>query len=247
MLKPFLTVAALAIVAIAPYAANAAENTGTTVRKILVEPTTVDKIPGKGKKTQFLLKDPERTDTAAADDLTTGTTVLPIVKDPEPADVAPEAADAGPVDDEPKTPTLVQDPEPTEEPADTESLAETEIAPEPTPAEKPSTVVRSPNDLYRLLIARGYQVDVLHRDYYGDYVFLVTPSRGAHGYLLVVDGHRGKVIDKRTIRLADYGFGYGQVSGHGDAYTPVRRHYRYAAADNCDTGYRVSRRTYVGY
>jgi hypothetical protein len=170
---------------------------------------------------------------------------LPIIKTPE----GTPSADAGADDAQPADPVEAADANPPQEPAaiaapadDTSGAADPvasagddqpdEAAP---PAAKPApTGINSPSDLYATLTGRGYGVEVLRRDYNGNLVFLVTvPGRANDAYLLVVDRQYGKVLVRREINLAAYGYGKVEVY-HAPAYS---QSYRDDRSDEAETGY----------
>ena len=179
-------------------------------------------------------------------DQPTKTEVQPLIFVPEgtPSADAGAQAPADPVDSADATPP--QDPAPIDQPADTASgaadqdaTATDSVADDATPADsEPAPAgVHNPRGLYTLLTDRGYDVEIVKRHDDGNLVFLVTEAgHDQDGLLLLVDGHYGKVLVRKSIALADYGYArheprYPAVSYRTDSYN----------SDNCDygdTGYR---------
>jgi hypothetical protein len=101
--------------------------------------------------------------------------------------------------------------------------------PDATPAAKPA--IQNPQDLYSVLLAHGYGVDILKNDAQGNLVFYVTaPGNPKEADLLLVDATYGKVKERKHI-LA---YGYEQPKTYASRYAPA-----YASEDNCeqDAGY----------
>jgi hypothetical protein len=93
-----------------------------------------------------------------------------------------------------------------------------------TPAAVPA--VQSPTDLYSLLTGRGYGVEVLKRDQYGNLVYYVTiPGQPREADLLLVDGTYGKVLQRKHIAA----YGYDHPASYAPSYTAA-----YAGEANCD-------------
>ena len=94
------------------------------------------------------------------------------------------------------------------------------IAPTAAPA------VQSPSDLYSLLTGRGYGVEILKRDQYGNLVFYVTvPGQSQEADLLLVDGTYGKVLDRKHIAA----YGYDHPASYAPSYAAA-----YAGDANCN-------------
>ncbi|MEO8669109.1 MAG: hypothetical protein ABI399_11375, partial [Bauldia sp.] len=73
--------------------------------------------------------------------------------------------------------------------------------------------VDSPDSLIVLLKSKGYEVEVASREKDGDCVLVVHDKKDkVFGYALAVDGKHGKVVGKKKINLAEYG--YGQDDQH---------------------------------
>jgi hypothetical protein len=93
---------------------------------------------------------------------------------------------------------------------------------------KPAPVIQAPMNLYSVLIAHGYGVEILKRDAYGNLVFYVTtPGYPREADLLLVDAQYGKVVERKHI--AAYSYGYDHVATYTPRYAPA-----YASNDNCD-------------
>jgi hypothetical protein len=90
----------------------------------------------------------------------------------------------------------------------------------------PAIAVANPNDLYTLLTGRGYGVEILKHDQFGNLVFYVTMAgQPNEADLLLVDGTYGKVLEHK--RIAAYGY------DHPATYAPSYAA-SYASEDNCD-------------
>jgi len=95
-------------------------------------------------------------------------------------------------------------------------------SPPPAPAATPATA--GPSNLYSVLIAHGYDVEVMNGAPDGDLVFYVTtPKDPQAADILLVDARDGKVLERKHI--ANFAYAYDQAP----AYAP-----RYASSDNCD-------------
>jgi hypothetical protein len=139
-----------------------------------------------------------------------------------PPDVAGETADATPVDAAPVAKTkAVASVEPIvsaspERQADAPRSAS--IAADTAPT---AVSIANPGELYSLLTGRGFGVQILKRDAYGNLVFYVTIPGKVEADLLLVDGTYGKVIKRR------------HLDGHPAPYTPSYAT-AYADKENCD-------------
>jgi hypothetical protein len=89
-----------------------------------------------------------------------------------------------------------------------------------------ASAVQSPSDLYSLLTGRGYGVEILKRDQYGNLVFYVTvPGQSQEADLLLVDGTYGKVLDRKHIAA----YGYDHPASYAPSYAAA-----YAGDANCN-------------
>ena len=112
-------------------------------------------------------------------------------------------------------------------PTDTASDDAAPASSEPAPAG-----VDNPRGLYTMLTDRGYGVEIVKRHADGNLVFLVTESGHDQSYLLLVDGHYGKVLARRSVDLSSYASSY-----HEEHYPVVSYTYNTDTSDNCDYGY----------
>jgi hypothetical protein len=93
----------------------------------------------------------------------------------------------------------------------------------------PAPVIQTPANLYSVLIAHGYGVEILQSDASGNLVFYVTtPGNPEEADLLLVDAEYGKVLERKHI--AAYAYGYDHAATYAPRYAPA-----YASNDdNCD-------------
>jgi hypothetical protein len=142
-----------------------------------------------------------------------------------PADVTADAGNpASPaVDAQPAAPIAPIASGDAGQPADAAQAAP--ITASATPA---APAVDNPKDLYSLLTGRGYGVEVLKRDAYGNLVFYVSvPGNTQEADLLLVDGTYGKVLKRQHV--AAYSHSYERPAPYTPSYVAS-----YAGEENCD-------------
>jgi len=88
--------------------------------------------------------------------------------------------------------------------------------------------IDNPKELYSLLTGRGYGVEVLKRDAYGNLIFYVSiPGNTQEADLLLVDGTYGKVLKRQHV--AAYGHSYERPAPYTASYVAA-----YAGGENCN-------------
>jgi len=178
-----------------------------------------------GKKfVPLLLKASNGIQVASADpSAPTGGKAFPLIADP--AGIAAPAGDPGTEVGAAGSPAAGPAPEPQPVDAvDNGGGAAPEAPADATAAAKPA--IQSPEDLYKVLVAHGYSVEILKHDSHGNLVFYVTgPGHPKEADLLVVDGEYGKVKERKHV----VAYGYDRPATYAPRYAPA-----YVNDDNCD-------------